>query len=370
MLGIDVSAASLSTALWLDPREPFKWERQVPNSRSGIDQLLAVTPADVPWVVEPTGRYSIPVVQQAHQAGRTVLLAPNRQAKMFLKSVSLRAKTDKIDGRGLALFAHSRPLLTYKLKNANVDQIDQLLSARRGLAKTLGELKQQAAALPLAKAATTPAIEALAANLKALDKQIAALAKNDEQFRMVDKLVMVPGIGSVTATALVSRLAAKQFKTPDQLVAYIGLDIGVRQSGKRKGETGLTKQGDAELRRLLYVCAQSTLRAKDNPFKAQYERCRERGIPSTGALCAVARKLAHVCWSMYTYESDYDAERVGKSKQLLDRDREDRATLGSDPSARSGATPPESLPPDLSQTGREALQSDKPTTSLIASPLA
>ena len=355
MLGIDVGSKSLATALWLDPRQVKPdWEQEYPNSVEGVDQLLARTPASSPWVVEPTGRYSMLVVQRAHEAGRSVLLAPPRKAKAFLWSISGgRAKTDKIDGRGLALFGHSQPLLAYRLKSENVDELDQLLSARKGLSRSISRLKLQASSLPKAQTALLPAIEALSKELKLLDKRIAAIVKTQPEFAMAAKLQKVPGIGPVSAAAVTSRLTAKQFTNPDQFVAYIGLDVGVRQSGMRKGNTGLTKQGDAELRRLLYMCAQATLRNKDNPFAERYQKERAKGMATTAALCVVARKLAHVCWSMHKYETDYNPERVGKSpasktneNDTDKRDREDRATLGSDPSARSGARPPEASRPE------------------------
>jgi len=273
------------------------------------------------------------VVQRANEAGRPVLLAPTRKAKAFLWSLSGgRAKTDKLDGRGLALFGHSRPLLPYRLKTENVDQLDQLLSARRGLTSALSRLKLQASSLPKAQSALRPSIDALSKEVKTLDKRIAALVQDDPAFVMARKLQKVPGIGPITAAAITSRLTAKQFTSPDQFVAYMGLDIGVRQSGNRKGDTGLTKQGDAELRRLLYMCAQATLRSRENPFAAQFQRERAKGLATTAALCAVARKLAHVCWSMHKHQDDYDSQRVGK-RLVKERDQEDRATLESDPSA-------------------------------------
>ena len=82
------------------------------------------------------------------------------------------------------------------------------------------------------------------------------------------------------------------------------------QSGKRKGERGLTKQGDAELRRLLYLCAKSSLRARNTPFKEQYEREKAKGLSNKAALCAVARKMAKVCWSISQHGSEYDPDRV------------------------------------------------------------
>jgi transposase len=88
------------------------------------------------------------------------------------------------------------------------------------------------------------------------------------------------------------------------------LDVGVRQSGKKNGQTGLTKQGDGELRRLLYLAAQSNLRSRNSPFKAQYEKERAKGLSSTAALCAVARKLARLAWSLHRHRTPYDPQRV------------------------------------------------------------
>ncbi len=88
--------------------------------------------------------------------------------------------------------------------------------------------------------------------------------------------------------------------------------VRVRQSGKKSGQLGLSKQGEAELRRLLYLAAQASLRAKDSPFKAQYERERAKGLSSTAALCAVARKIARLSWSLVAHGTSYDPQRVYK----------------------------------------------------------
>jgi len=325
MLGIDVCSQRLEAALCLDRHAKPQWRREVTNSVAGVDELLDQTPADIPWIVEPTGRYSLLVVKRAQDAGRTVLLAPPRHAKLFLKSLQSRAKTDKLDGRGLALFGHSRPLHPFPIKSENVDQLDQFLSARKLLSRSLSSLRLQAESLPKAKEALLPAITAIKEQINHLDKQIAALSADSvayPEFAATKKILKVTGIGPVTAAAMVSRLSAKQFSHPDQLVAYIGLDVGVRQSGKRIGHTGLTKQGDAELRRLLFVCAKAALSGKDNPFKTQYHREKEKGLSSTAALCAVARKMACVCWSIHKHGTDYDPSRVSKRPERKSADQE------------------------------------------------
>jgi transposase len=313
MLGIDVSKKDLSCAL-LDPAtRRTLWQGSVPNSAAGLQELLARTPQESPWVVEPTGRYSSMVVQLGLTAGRQVLLAQPQKARCFLRSIQSRAKTDQLDSRGLALYGLAHSLPPYPVKPALVEQLDQLLAARKGIAAHLSSLQLQLGELPHAAAPLQAAITALQQQRQELDRQIAALttgAAGKEHFPAAVRLQAVPGIGPITAAAMVSRLTAKQFGHPDQFVAYVGLDIGVRQSGKRAGNVGLTKQGDAELRRLLYLCAQANLRCKNSPFKAQYERELAKGLSRTGALCAVARKLARLCWSMVKHGSEYDPARV------------------------------------------------------------
>lgn len=314
MLGIDVSKDTLVCALFEPATEKFCWERSFANTASGIAELLRATPVDVPWVLEPTGRYSVPVAQAAREAGRQALLAPPQQAKRYLDSLQSRAKTDRLDGRGLALFGASRPackpLAPYPLKSAAVEQLDQLLTARRGLVAALTSLRQRLAELPYAAAPLQAAITALEQQHAALEEQIATCTATPAVATAVAALQAVPGIGPITAAAVVTRLQAKQFTHPDQFVAYIGLDIKVVQSGKRAGQRGLSKQGDAELRRLLYLCARASITAKGSPFRVQYERELAKGLAKTAALNAVARKLARLCWSLVKHETKYDPARV------------------------------------------------------------
>jgi transposase len=307
MLGIDVSKDQLTCAC-LDPHSKrLLWETTVPNSPEGVAQLLQRTPLAVAWVLEPTGRYSAPVARQARCAGRAVLLAVPRRAHHFLESLPTRAKTDRLDSRGLGLYALSVSLPDYPLPTPAVERLQQLLTVRKTLAQDLARYRQQCQALPLGQELLAPVITATKQQLRKLDRQIEA-AHND--FPLMQRLQQVPGIGPVTAAQVAARLATSDFAHPDQFVSFIGLDIRVRQSGKRKGHQGLTKQGEAELRRLFYLCAQASLRAKDSPFVAQYEREQKKGLSKTAALCAIARKMARLCWSLARHETEYDPKRI------------------------------------------------------------
>jgi len=310
MLGVDVGKDALY-GTWRDPEtQRIRWQGEEPNTEAGIRRLLKRAPgSDV--VVEPTGRYGEPLIRAAQASGRTVLQAVPRTARAFLWAEQPRAKTDRVDSAGLALYGLVGRLRPYLLPSPAVDLVNQLLAARRGLSRSLMSLRQQRDALPLAAEALTPAIAGLERELAALDERLKEAAKAEELAAAVEALQAVPGLGDVAAPALAACLATKRFDHPDQLVAHVGLDIRVQQSGRRKGRLGLSKHGDAELRRLLYVAAMAAARStKDPTFADRYQRELAKGLPRIAALNAVARKLAKVAWSLVTHGATYDPKRV------------------------------------------------------------
>jgi transposase len=224
-----------------------------------------------------------------------------------------RAKTDRLDAPGLAWFAvtrpKNRPLPAYPLHSEPVERLQQLLSARRGVVDALMSLRQQQRELPHAQEALEPAITGLAAQEAALDQAIATAAEVLDA-PALERLQAVVGIGPVTATAIVARMQGRKFPRAAQFVAFVGLDVGIVQSGKRKGERGLTKQGDAELRKLLYMCASSAVRSDKGPFKTRYQQELARGRKPKAALCIIARKLARVCWAIVEKGEAYDPQKV------------------------------------------------------------
>lgn len=273
-------------------------------------------------------------------------LAQPKRAKSFLESIQARAKTDRLDSKGLALYALAHELPPYPLKTPMAEQLDQLLCARRGLSQAIASLEARRRELPHAAPWLEESISSLKQQRKELDKQIVQVPQtadttattsalpqtalpqvdppletdppthaspavaNYSYAALIKELQRVPGFGPVVASTVVSRLTSRHFSNADKFVAYIGMDIAIKQSGNSKGNGGLTKQGDAELRRVLYLAAQASLRATDSPFREQYERERVKGLSSTAALCAVARKMARLCWSLVTSGQTYDPSRI------------------------------------------------------------
>jgi len=226
LFALDVSKASLSCA-FVDPstRRPI-WEAVVANTPHQVERLLARVPPECTWVMEPTGRYSLAVARQAQALGRQVLLAPPRKAKDYLKSLQSRAKTDRVDARGLALFALDRRLAPYPVKTEANERLSQLLCARRGLSHSLAALRVRIPELPYAAEALKAAAADLKQRLRELDQQIAAERK---LLPLAARLEKVHGIGPFTAAAIGMCLTSRRFAHPEQFVAYIGL---VQPDGK------------------------------------------------------------------------------------------------------------------------------------------
>ncbi len=315
MLGIDVSKETLDAALADPSTRAILWDLRVPNSLQGVGALVQRTPPEVAWVVEPTGPYSLLVVQQGGQAGRRVLLAPTRKARKYAESHQTRALTDKSSARSLALFGLDRQLTPFPLKSPEVDEIEQLLRARRGVAQAITDLDARARDLPYVRQSLQASVRALKEHLAQLDASLRSRVSVSSVADLGTRLQAVEGVGVISSSAFAARLVSKDFVHPDKWVAYCGMDIAVRQSGKRKGEKGLTHEGDAELRRLAYVCAQAAVRTKGSPFRKQFEREREKGRCKVAAYCAVARKILKVVWALHHSGGTYDPSLVGISPQ-------------------------------------------------------
>jgi len=95
------------------------------------------------------------------------------------------------------------------------------------------------------------------------------------------------------------------------VVAYAGLDLQVKQSGKWKGQTKLSKRGSGRLRRILYLAALRSIRLRASPFGQYYHRLVDRGMKKGMALVAVMRKLLIVSTHLLQTQQDYDAGKVG-----------------------------------------------------------
>ena len=126
-------------------------------------------------------------------------------------------------------------------------------------------------------------------NLEQLQHEIDQLLDQDPQ---VKGILGVPEFGPTTVAVLRAELGdLNRFTRIDQVVAYVGLDLQVKQSGKWKGQTKLSKHGSGRVRRILSLAALRSIHLQTSPFGVYYQRLVARGMKKGMAVVAVMRKI-------------------------------------------------------------------------------
>jgi transposase len=149
-------------------------------------------------------------------------------------------------------------------------------------------------------------IRQIEARIDRVEKQLQAMA---QQLPVVGQLLTIPGVGLLTATALLAFIGdIRRFPSARHLASYIGLTPREYSSGLRRHLGRISKRGDGYLRTLLIHGARSVLlRARAD----QSDRLRDwaHRIGKTHvhnkAAVAVANKMARVVWAVWTHARPY-----------------------------------------------------------------
>jgi transposase len=156
----------------------------------------------------------------------------------------------------------------------------------------------------------------LSDDLKVVERVLARDARADPN---VTRLMTIPGIDMVVAVGLMAAIGPiARFAGPDRLVAYLGLNPSVHQSGEGRPRHGrITKQGRTHARTMLVEAAWQAVRGP-GPLRALFQRISSRRGPHVAAV-AVARKLCVIIWHLLTRGEDYAWVRpVLHAKKLRD----------------------------------------------------
>lgn len=154
-------------------------------------------------------------------------------------------------------------------------------------------------------------VEELTARLIGYDKRIAQAAGDARAKR----LMAVPGIGPLTATAMLATVAdPHHFGSGRDLAANLGLVPHQHSSGGKERLLGISKRGDAYLRTLLIHGARAALRAaKDKPDSLLRWAVKLEARKGTNlAAVALANKVARVAWAMLAHDRGYDPAHTAR----------------------------------------------------------
>jgi transposase len=342
VVGLDIHRV-FAEAVMLDDGKIVRLGR-VGMTRDHLGAFAQTLTHDDHVVVEATGNAAAVVEVIAPYVGRVVIANP-RQVRMIAHA---KIKTDTIDATVLAKLYASGFLpevwvpdsMTQALRR-QVTRRNQIVRQRVRL-KTITQSVLLAHLLPQCPHADLfgnrgrnwllaqhlppderDAVERhlreydrLGEDLKAVERELARDALADAS---VKRLMTIPGIDMVVALGLTAAIGPiSRFKGPDQLVAYIGLNPSVYQSGEGRPQHGrITKQGRSHARSMLVEAAWQAVRGP-GPLRAFYQRVSARRGNHIAAV-AVARKLAVILWHMLTKGEDYAGVRPAlHAKKLRD----------------------------------------------------
>jgi transposase len=123
------------------------------------------------------------------------------------------------------------------------------------------------------------------------------------------RLMTIPGIGPLTATALVAAVSdASAFKNGRQFAAWLGLVPRQHSTGGKERLLGISKRGDSYLRKLLIHGARATLRwvGRKTDRRSQWIRQLSERRGKNRTAVAVANKNARIVWALLTSHQVYE----------------------------------------------------------------
>lgn len=156
--------------------------------------------------------------------------------------------------------------------------------------------------------------------IKELEKRLKVIAMNSAQCQ---QLMNIPGIGLITATALVASIGnAANFANGRQLSAWLGLVPRQHSSGGKEKLLGISKRGDIYLRTLLIQGGRAVLNAKIR-FMSEEQKSKKNYSKFTSwmfnliersghnkTVVAIANKLARVVFVVLSSGNDYLENKV------------------------------------------------------------
>ncbi|WP_427143997.1 IS110 family transposase [Pseudomonas nitroreducens] len=300
VIGIDVGKDSLSLCHAHSDKVT-----ELPNEARAIKAWLKELPAVCAIAIEATGSYHVTLATLAQAKGHQVYLINGYRLSNYRKGIGGRNKDDRSDAQLLARYlAHEQAQLEpWQPPSKAYSRLQKLLHRRAVLVRSATALRQSFAQDRELRQALKPVLKRIAALELHLERLIDTALHEASLGEQSKRCQAIEGIGSLTAAALNMAFLRGSFRNSDAFIAFLGLDVRVKESGRYCGKRKLTKQGDPEVRRLLHNAAMSA--ARTNRWRALYQGYLARGLKKTEALTILARKLARISFALMTTQQPY-----------------------------------------------------------------
>jgi transposase len=316
---------------------------RVPGTPEGLAMLAeSLLPSDR-VALEVTGScWEVARILEPH-VNRVIVVSPDDTGIS-----SARAKTDKLDARALALLLWKGELEAVWMPDERCRILRRRLARREQLMRSRTRSKNEIHAVLQRRLQERPpcsdlfgvkgrawlaelelppeereSVDAGIRHVEFLDAEVAAvdrlIAQQALSWPEIRRLMTVPGVNLICAASFIAAIGDPgRFLTSRKLVAYLGLDPKVKQSGEAPARSGrISKRGSASARWALVEAAWSAVN-QPGPLHAFYQRIRARRGHGK-AVVATARKLSILFWCMLTRGEDYAHQQPSLTKKKLRR---------------------------------------------------
>jgi len=258
-------------------------------------------------VLESTGGYERTLTSEMITAQIAVAVVNPRHIRDFAKATGQLAKTDKLDA---AIIAHYAAAIKPKASDVLSDQqhtLKDLVLRRRQLVDLRASEKNHKEHVknPAILQSIDTVIKGLSQEIEQIEEMITDLVDSDHKMQeKVQRLQSVPGIGTVTATLLISDLPELGTFNRRQVAAMVGVAPINRDSGQFRGKR-MTGGGRCHVRKALFMTMLSIIQC--NPkLKSFYHHLVDAGKAKMIALTATMRKLLVIINSMLKNSQDWN----------------------------------------------------------------
>jgi transposase len=220
----------------------------------------------------------------------------------------------KSEGQQAVLTLHRMRAQLVKMRTMQINQLRGLLyefganlpaGRQRGMARIPEELAKLEQTLPAMVIETVRCevkrIEGLDQDIAEIEKKLSAWKKEDAASK---KLMEIPGVGLLTATAVVATIGdARAFKSGREFAAFLGLVPRQSGTGGRVKLLGISKRGDVYLRTLLIHGARAVI-THQKEREPWLDKLLSRR-PFNAAAVALANKMARTIWALLAHDRAY-----------------------------------------------------------------
>ena len=307
------------------------------NRRFGRDELIRFL------VQRPVGRVALEACGSGHWWARKIKALGHEVVLLhaqFIRPFVQTNKTDAADGRAIwtavhqpgmrtvvaktedqqaMLGVHRMRALLVKFRTMQVNQLRGLLyefgvTFRAGRQGGLNEIRARMAqledALPGVMLCSLQEqlkrIDGLEQEIDRLEQRISSWQKQEAACRAIAE---VPGIGRLTATALVATIGdAKAFKSGRELASFLGLVPRQSGTGGKIRLGSISKRGDSYLRTLLIHGARSVMYHTKAP--TAWQKGIQARRPANVAAVALANKMVRIVWAILAHGRAYQKDHV------------------------------------------------------------